>query len=104
MGWMEGRERKREREEICIVFRFKDRREMEGLELEGLYCGWDWEMATFLLEFFQTHGYVQDVERKSCTGQGKHSGILIGQLIKDRMHVCQVFFALVSETYMYVIL
>lgn len=45
-----------------------------------------------------------DVERKACTGQGKHSGILIGQLIKDRMHVCQVFFAFVSETYMYVIL
>lgn len=26
-----------------------------------------------------------------CTGPGKHSGILTGQLIKDRMQVCQVF-------------
>lgn len=72
MSWMEGRERKREREEICIVFRFKDRREMEGLELEGLYCGWDWEMATFLLEFFHRHMDTCRMSRESHA-QGKGS-------------------------------
>ena len=56
--------------------------------MEGLWLG-DGKLLIRILP--QTHGYVQDVERKSCTGQGKRSGILIGQLIKDRMHVCQVF-------------
>lgn len=68
-----------ENEYVCFGFKIGER-EMRA----GRFCGW--EMPTFLIIIilYRHNGYVQDGLEKSCT-------ILIGQLTKDKMQVCQVF-------------